>query len=142
MKKIDLDMERCCACGACAIACMDQNNIEPEEGMRPFRTVFRDDWEEDGKAQYFSIACMHCDNAPCVLACPVGCIYKDAQTGYTLFDNTNCIGCHSCAMACPFGAPAFGKDGKCTNAMAVLNVSMQVWSRHVSVPVHLARCRW
>ena len=47
MKKIDLDMERCCACGACAIACMDQNNIEPEEGMRPFRTVFRDDWEED-----------------------------------------------------------------------------------------------
>ena len=88
MKKIDLDMERCCACGACAIACMDQNNIEPEEGMRPFRTVFRDDWEEDGKAQYFSIACMHCDNAPCVLACPVGCIYKDAQTGYTLFDNT------------------------------------------------------
>ncbi len=64
MKKIDLDMERCCACGACAIACMDQNNIEPEEGMRPFRTVFRDDWEEDGKAQYFSIACMHCDNAP------------------------------------------------------------------------------
>ena len=112
MKKIDLDMERCCACGACAIACMDQNNIEPAEGMRPFRTVFRDDWEEDGKAQYFSIACMHCDNAPCVLACPVGCIYKDVQTGYTLFDNTNCIGCHSCAMACPFGAPAFGKDGK------------------------------
>lgn len=74
MKKIDLDMERCCACGACAIACMDQNNIEPEEGMRPFRTVFRDDWEEDGKAQYFSIACMHCDNAPCVRACAFGAL--------------------------------------------------------------------
>ena len=55
---------------------------------------------------------MHCDNAPCVLACPVGCLYKDEATGLTLFDNTDCIGCHSCAMACPFGAPAFGADGK------------------------------
>ena len=23
-----------------------------------------------------------------------------------------CIGCHSCAMACPYGAPSFGTDGK------------------------------
>lgn len=112
--KIDLDISRCCACGACAVACMDQNDIDVENGLRPFRSVFRDDWSinADGLPTHFSIACMHCPEAPCVLACPAGCIKKDEATGLTLYDNTHCIGCHSCAMACPFGAPAFTPDGK------------------------------
>ena len=55
---------------------------------------------------------MHCDNAPCVTACPSGCLYKDPETGLTLYNTQYCIGCHSCAMACPFGAPTFGPDGK------------------------------
>ena len=37
---------------------------------------------------------------------------KDPESGFTLYDTTNCIGCHSCAMACPYGVPAFGPDGK------------------------------
>lgn len=112
--KIDLDISRCCACGACAIACMDQNDIDVEHGLRPFRSVFRDDWSisPDKLPAYFSIACMHCPDAPCVLACPAGCIKKDEATRLTLYDNTHCIGCHSCAMACPFGAPSFGPDGR------------------------------
>lgn len=44
---------------------------------------------------------------------PVGCLSKDSETGFTVYDNTNCIGCKSCAMACPFGAPRYRKsDGK------------------------------
>ena len=58
--KIDLDISRCCACGACAVACMDQNDIDVEKGLRPFRSVFRDDWSinADGLPTHFSIACM------------------------------------------------------------------------------------
>ena len=56
---------------------------------------------------------MHCVDAPCISACPVGCLSKDPETGFTVYDNTNCIGCKSCAMACPFGAPRYRKsDGK------------------------------
>ena len=110
--KIDLDISRCCACGACAVACMAENDIEVESGLRPFRSVFRDDWSQAESPAYFSIACMHCQDAPCVPACPAGCIRKETSTGLTLYDNTRCIGCHSCAMACPFGAPAFGPDGR------------------------------
>ena len=62
--------------------------------------------------QYYSIACFHCEDAPCILACPCNCLKKDEETGFTVYDNTNCIGCHSCAMACPFGAPSYGADGK------------------------------
>ena len=81
---LDLDLKKCTACGACAIACMDQNDIDTEKGIRPFRTVF--DWEKrgcGGNAEYvhISIACMHCTDAPC-------------------------------AMACPFGIPAFNEEGR------------------------------
>ena len=42
MKKmiLDFDSSKCCACGACAIACMDQNDYDPKTGSAPFRTIF------------------------------------------------------------------------------------------------------
>ena len=42
MKKmiLDFDAELCCSCGACAVACMDQNDYDPKTGNAPFRTIF------------------------------------------------------------------------------------------------------
>ena len=109
MKMIfDLDMDRCCACGACAVACMDQNDIEITE-EHPLRKVFA--MEGTNGHAYISMACMHCEDAPCIVACPVGCLSKD-ERGLTVYDSTSCIGCHSCAMACPFGAPTYNRVGK------------------------------
>ena len=109
-----LDTSKCIGCGACAIACMDQNDLEPQSGGSPFRQCFTVEkgCGKDSPTAYLSMGCMHCEDAPCVAACPTGCLRKDPETGFTLYDNTNCIGCHSCAMACPFAAPGFGKDGK------------------------------
>ena len=113
MKMIfDLDMDKCVACGACVIACMDQNDTEPEKGDIPHRWVGTlEPSLGDGKFNYLSISCMHCTDAPCISACPVCCIKKD-ENGLTVYDNTICIGCRSCAMACPYGAPNYGLDGK------------------------------
>ena len=109
MKMIfDLDRDRCCACGACAVACMDQNDIEITE-EHPLRKVFA--MEGTNGHAYISMACMHCEDAPCIVACPVGCLSKD-ERGLTVYDSTSCIGCHSCAMACPFGAPTYNRFGK------------------------------
>lgn len=110
-KVIDLDVHKCTACGACAVACMDQNDLNVSEGESPFRIVC-DLEDENGRYEYYSIACFHCDDAPCIRACPCNCLSKDEETGFTVYDSTNCIGCHSCAMACPFGAPSYGTDGK------------------------------
>ena len=104
----DLDLDRCCACGACAVACMDQNDIEITEEP-PLRKVFA--MEGTNGHAYISMACMHCEDAPCIVACPVGCLSKD-ERGLTVYDSTSCIGCHSCAMACPFGAPTYNRFGK------------------------------
>lgn len=113
MKMIfDLDMEKCVACGACAIACMDQNDIAPEKGEEPWRRVGTlEPTLGGGRFEFLSVSCMHCDDAPCIPACPVCCISKN-ENGLTVYDTGLCIGCQSCAMACPYGAPQYGPDGK------------------------------
>ncbi|MDO4267509.1 MAG: 4Fe-4S dicluster domain-containing protein [Eubacteriales bacterium] len=111
---IDLDLSRCISCGACMIACMDQNDTDVEGGFSPFRQVFDTEEEtaEGRRYSHISIACMHCTDAPCITGCPSACLKKDPETNMTVYDTTNCIGCHSCAMACPYGIPSFGADGK------------------------------
>lgn len=111
---IDLDLSKCISCSACVVACMDQNDIETAAGQKPFRNVFDMERRTEVGAAYshLSLACMHCEDAPCITACPSACLRKDPETHMTVFDTTNCIGCHSCAMACPFGVPSFGSNGK------------------------------
>ena len=107
------DQDKCCACSACMMGCMDQNDIGPDDPC--FRKTYDGEIvQADGTVgfAYLSTACMHCEDAPCIAACPVGCLKKDPETGFTVYDNTDCIGCKSCAMACPFGAPRYRADGK------------------------------
>lgn len=103
------DAAKCSACGACAVACMDQNDIDVEAGQRPYRRVWRD--ESEGALGYHSVACLHCADAPCAQVCPMGCLYKDGPTGLTLYDNAACVGCRACARACPHDAVTFRPTG-------------------------------
>ena len=108
MKMIfDLDIEKCVGCGACAVACMDQNDREPEKGDPLFRCVGNTEFPAvSAKIRFLSSGCMHCDDASCITACPCNVFRKDAH-GLTVYDNTGCISCHSCLLACPYGAPTF-----------------------------------
>ena len=124
------DPEKCWACGACSVACMDQNDIDVSKGQLPFRTVceFEDPGQMEGSCEYLSISCRHCADAPCMAGCPTGCLQKDLATGMTVYDRSKCIGCHSCAMACPFGIPRFdlldGKLVKCDGCFVRLESGM------------------
>ena len=111
---IELDPGRCVGCGACAVACMDQNDIVPARPQDLFRKIATIEIGHGPSTRfvYLSVACMHCDDAPCITACPSGCLRKDPDTGFTVYDNANCIGCRSCSLACPFAAPTFNADGK------------------------------
>jgi Fe-S-cluster-containing dehydrogenase component len=113
-KTIYLDIGLCVGCGACAVACMDQNDIYPENGWPPFRRIYRIEEGEFPNAdiKYISIACMHCEDSPCVIGCPTGAITKDVRTGAVIFNRELCIGCYSCSLACPFGVPRYDPEGK------------------------------
>jgi len=108
-----LNLERCCGCGACTVACLDHNDIEIENqpALRRVYQVEAGSYPEVSIA-YVSAACLHCQDSPCVMGCLTGAIRRHERTGAVLVDQNLCIGCHSCAMACPFGVPRFGKDDK------------------------------
>ncbi|MGI5882843.1 MAG: 4Fe-4S dicluster domain-containing protein [Dethiobacteria bacterium] len=113
-KAIYIDISICSGCGACVVACMDQNDIFPEKGQPAFRRIYM---LEEGKfpdtsIMYFSTACLHCEDSPCIMGCPTGAITKDRRTSAVLVNNDLCIGCHSCALACPFGVPRYDLDEK------------------------------
>jgi anaerobic dimethyl sulfoxide reductase subunit B len=108
-----LDLNRCTGCMACAVACMDQNDLDASREGAAWRQVFTVEAGSypEAKLRYISLACMHCEDAPCLMACPGGAISRDAVTRAVVVDGSLCIGCHSCSMACPFGVPRFGTDG-------------------------------
>jgi Fe-S-cluster-containing dehydrogenase component len=119
---IFIDKNKCVGCYSCVVACKLEHNLPPypvdppqgnPKGPELIRVYQVGPQIRGGEIyQYFQpISCMHCLDAPCIRACPCSAIYKDIETGITLVNEDECIGCKSCLGVCPFGAPQF-YDGK------------------------------
>jgi molybdopterin-containing oxidoreductase family iron-sulfur binding subunit len=62
---------------------------------------------EEVEHKPFFVLCNHCENPPCVRACPTQSTWKRESDGVVLMDFHRCIGCRFCMAACPFGARSF-----------------------------------
>lgn len=102
------DVSRCSGCMACVVACQDQNDFVSENIA--YRHVTRH--ETDEQVAFLSLSCLHCGDAPCLMVCPTGAIFKRDTSRIVDVNRDLCVGCHSCELACPFGAPKFAEDGK------------------------------
>ncbi len=107
-----LDLTRCTSCYACVVACKAHHGIyEDHIYWRRVMTLEAGAYPAVRLAN-FSMSCMHCGTPACREVCPTKAISKRPQDGIVTVDQNLCIGCKMCLMACPFGVPQFGKNGK------------------------------
>ncbi len=122
------DASRCLGCGSCEVACDLEQGLPG--GPRTIRVVeVGPVGDGDDLALSFQPAsCCHCDRPACVHACPTGAMQQRAD-GIVFADLELCIGCQTCAVACPFGVPqlnpALGKIAKCDGCRA--RVDQGLW---------------
>ena len=107
-----IDIAKCNGCHNCQIVCKDEhvaNDWTPIAKPQPDIGQF---WLEltervrgtvpKVKVAYRPHLCMHCDQAPCIEACPVqGALYK-RDDGLVIIDPVKCTGCRLCVDACPY----------------------------------------
>jgi protein NrfC len=104
-----LRQHRCIDCERCVDACNKTNEV-PDYGYRT-RIFERDVPDAIGmKREFIPVLCNHCNNPPCVRACPTRATTKDKTNGIVMMDYDKCIGCKSCMQACPYDARYFNEE--------------------------------
>ncbi|MGB7347584.1 MAG: 4Fe-4S dicluster domain-containing protein [Pirellulaceae bacterium] len=112
-----VDSRRCIGCHACEVSCKSENDVPLGNYIR--QTFYQDVGEYPKVARLFMpMSCQHCEDAPCLKACPSGAIYKEAG-GTVAINYESCCGHGNCVDACPYGAiyldPSAGQAVKCHN---------------------------
>lgn len=95
-----IDLRRCIGCHACSISCKTENEV-PLGGFR--HRVRYLERPEANTIAYLPLLCMHCQDAPCLDACPTSSITR-MEDGRVVINQDNCCGMKACMAACPYGA--------------------------------------
>jgi Fe-S-cluster-containing hydrogenase component 2 len=91
-------------------------SLENEGIVNPSRSRIRVfTFHHEGR--FVPYTCTQCSEAWCLQACPVDAIVLNAATGAKQIQDSLCVGCKVCTIACPFGTVNYhtgsGKVIKC-----------------------------
>lgn len=90
MKRLFLNLDICSACEQCVAGCSYYYHLD-NRGIDRLRELAT-----------YALVCRQCEEGTCVQACPVEALERNEDGVLTRY-SMRCIGCKSCAHACPFG---------------------------------------
>jgi Fe-S-cluster-containing dehydrogenase component len=96
-----IDPSRCIGCQACYQACSE---CETHRGQSMIHLEYVDRAES---TQTVPVVCMHCEEPACASVCPADAIKKTPDGIVQSAQESRCIGCSNCVLACPFGVPRY-----------------------------------
>ena len=103
-----VDVNRCVGCQTCTVACKHANDTVPGVQWRRVLDVETGTYP-DVERVFLVTGCQHCAEPSCVPVCPSGAT-KQRADGLVTMDYERCIGCASCAVACPYQARTIVHD--------------------------------
>lgn len=111
------DQTLCTGCKACQIACKDKHDTPIGVDWRRVVEYSGGGWQRNSDdtftnsvfTYYTSMACNHCQDAPCIDVCPTTAMTR-REDGTVYVDQDKCVGCEYCSWVCPYGAPQINKE--------------------------------